>query len=101
MDTDSSLNPPSYIPASAAPFFQEYDFTRLDIGEHAELIIERILAYGNRAELRWLVQIYGWEKIRDWIAELGLYRLPLIRYNLWCLVFEAPKEERRRGVWDK
>jgi hypothetical protein len=93
--------PSSSIPSSAAPFFQEYDFTRLDVTEHAGLIIERILAYGNRAELHWLVQTYGWETIRGWIAGSGLYRLPLLRYNLWCLVFEVPREERQRGVWDK
>jgi hypothetical protein len=36
------------IPASAAPFFQEYDFSQLNIRDHASLIIERILSDGDR-----------------------------------------------------
>ena len=87
------------IPSSAAPFFQEYDFERLDQQEHGQLVIERILAYGSRAELRWLVTTYGWEAIRGWIALSGPRRLPRSRYRLWCIVFDLPTEERARGVW--
>ncbi len=101
MSTESVPDPSTAIPASTAPFFQEYDFTHLDVSQHAELIIERILAYGNRVELRWLVQTSGWEKIRAWIAETGNRRLPLIRYNLWCLVFDVPQEEQRKGIWKR
>jgi hypothetical protein len=43
------------IPPSTAPFFQEYEFESLDVHAHSHLIIERILAYGSRAEVRWLV----------------------------------------------
>lgn len=87
------------IPRSAAPFFQEYDFDSLDPHEDARLIIERVLAYGNRAELRWLVENYGWPLVKDWIAESGSRRLPWSRYRLWCVVFDIPPEERPRGVW--
>jgi hypothetical protein len=41
------------IPFSTTPFFQEYDFDILDIQAHAHLIIERILTYGSRDEVRW------------------------------------------------
>jgi hypothetical protein len=88
------------IPASAAPFFQEYDLKKLHVGTHAALIIERILAYGNRAELRWLVAAYGWEQIKEWIAETGVKRLPKGRYRLWCLVFDLPQIERLEGIWN-
>jgi hypothetical protein len=87
------------IPTSAAPFFQEYDFQKLDPQEHGSLIIERILAYGNRAELRWLVQTYGWDSVRDWIIRMGASRLPKSRYNLWCIIFDLPHEERSKRLW--
>ncbi len=87
------------IPPSTAPFFQEYDFASLDPQAHGPLVIERILAYGSRAELRWLVQTYGWEALRAWVAQSGLQHLPKSRYHLWCIIFDLPEEERRKGVW--
>ena len=43
---------------SLAPFFQEYDLATLDVQRSANTIIERVLQYGNRAEIRWLFQAY-------------------------------------------
>ncbi len=63
------------------------------------MIIERILAYGSRAEARWLVQTYGWEALRAWVAQAGARRLPWSRYRLWCVIFELPMEARPRGIW--
>ena len=45
------------IPRSLAACFQEFDLERLDPAQHADLVIERVLAYGDRRELRWLWQI--------------------------------------------
>ena len=87
------------IPVSAAPFFQEYDFTSLDVRQHAALIIERILAYGSRAEVQWLLATYGRKTVRDWVAHSGLQRLPLRRFHLWCLVFELPLTEKPQRIW--
>jgi hypothetical protein len=90
---------PEKIPSSAAPFFQEYDFARLDVREHAALIIERILAYGNRAEVRWLLETYGREPVEDWIQQSGVRRLPWRRYHMWCLVFDLPEQEKPARAW--
>jgi hypothetical protein len=90
---------PLYIPESARPFFQEYDFAVLDLDQHADLILERILAYGNRAEVRWLIQVYGQPRIQGWLAELGLRRLPWRRYHMGCLVFGLPEPEKPHRIW--
>lgn len=45
---------PMALPSSIKPYFQEYDFSRLAVDIHAELVIERVLNYGNLEELRWL-----------------------------------------------
>ncbi len=91
--------PAPHIPPSAAPFFPEYDFARLDAQQHAALIIERILAYGNRAEVRWLLDTYGREAVRGWIEQLGARRLPWHRYRMWCFVFEVLMAERPKRIW--
>ena len=91
--------PGSPIPPSTRPFFQEYDFAQLDVDEHSALIIERILAYGNRAEVRWLLGTYGREQVKDWVEARGVYRLPFRRYNLWCFVFVLELKEKKRSAW--
>ncbi len=97
MTEDFLPGPP--IPTSTRPFFQEYDFSQLDVQEHAVLIIERILAYGNRAEVRWLLHTYGRAEVSGWVADRGIYRLPFRRYNLWCFVFELKLKEKKRSAW--
>jgi hypothetical protein len=87
------------IPISTRPFFQEYDFLQLDLHEHVTLIIERILAYGNRSEVRWLLKTYGKDQVKAWVDSSGVYRLPFRRYNLWCFVFGLEKKERKRSAW--
>lgn len=87
------------IPATAKPFFQEYNLDLLNVDQHADLIIERILAYGNRAEVRWLLEIYGRDQVRDWIIQLGISRLSRRRYHLWCFVFDLPERNTPVRVW--
>jgi hypothetical protein len=87
------------IPPSAWPFFQEYDPAKLDVQQHAALIIERILANGSRAEVRWLLTTYGRVVVRAWVEEMGASRLSARRYRLWCLVLKLPEQEKKKGAW--
>jgi hypothetical protein len=91
------------VPRSLAPCFQEYNFEIIDPDRHGDLVIERVLTYGDRQEVRWLLGRLGRSRVVDWVQRLGARRLPWRRYNLWCVVFglgEArhprPPEER---VW--
>ena len=90
------------IPLSLTPFFQEYDLEQINPAKHQHLIIERVLAYGNRQELRWLFNLYDDQQIISWIQETGHRRLPYRRYNLWCVLFELPIRRIRSGenlIW--
>ncbi|GEM_PF-585742 len=91
------------IPASLAPFFQEYDLSKLDAEQHWELIAERTLSFGNRAEVRWLLKRYGRARLVKWLRQMGWRRLPKRRYNLWCVVFEIENREsvlrEKQSVW--
>jgi hypothetical protein len=89
------------VPKSSSAFFQEYRFETLDGVKHAALIMERLLAYGNRSEIRWLFDNYGLEEIRHWVKEHGDRLLPRRRYELWRVLFDlpgVPKTERHQ-VW--
>ena len=89
----------SLIPASAAPFFQEYRFETLDAEADAPLVIERILAFGNREELAWLFHYYGRERIRDWVSENGQRRLGRRRCNMWQVLLDLPQTPRGPQAW--
>jgi len=88
------------IPVSAKLFFQEFTFSKLDPREHASLVMERILAYGNRAEVRWVFDFYGVSQLQKWVSEDGLRLLPKRRYHLWCVVLDlAPETAQKKSQW--
>lgn len=76
------------IPSTLAPFFQEYDLTSLDLQSAAPLIFERILQFGDRAELHWLFTRYPRRQIRDWVMQFGRERLPHPHLDFWQIVLE-------------
>lgn len=77
------------IPASLAPFFQEYDITRLTPQKDAATIIERTLRYGSRAELKWLFQEFPRAVISDWLKNWGRFALPAAHLSFWRLLLEV------------
>lgn len=87
---------PNGLPRSLTPSFQEYAADLIDLDADADLVVERTLAYGDRHEVRWLYQRYGWDHIAGWLQRMGARRLPFRRFNLWCVVFGLPPAERSR-----
>lgn len=80
------------IPASLAPFFQEYNIARLNPEKDSFTIIERTLQFGNREELRWLFSVYSRSQVADWIKRFGKERLPQPHLTFWKIVLETTNE---------
>ncbi len=76
------------IPATLAPFFQEYDLARLNPQIDSATIIERALRYGSRVELKWLFAEFSHAQISEWIQAWGEYALPDPHLSFWRLVLE-------------
>jgi hypothetical protein len=90
------------IPESLAPCFQEYVFDTLDLERDHDLIIERALAYGNRDEVRWLIDRFGHGDVADWVAQEGQRRLTRHRYRLWAVLLigeEPDSKSESRSNW--
>ena len=88
------------IPETTKPFFQEYESERLNLERDGDLIIERILAYGNRDEVRRLLRYYGEDKVRRLLSESGTRRLPRRRYKLWRVLLNVAESQREsNSVW--
>lgn len=77
------------IPATLAPFFQEYDIALLTPQNDTATIIERTLRYGSRAELKWLFQEFPRTAIRDWLKDWGSFALPAPHLAFWRLLLEV------------
>jgi len=76
------------IPFTLAPFFQEYAFDQLDLQSATPLIIERVLQFGNRAELHWLFTQYPRTQIVDWFIRYAKERLPNPHRAFWQIILE-------------
>ena len=87
------------IPTSLRFAFQEYGLDELDLAEHAFTVIERTLAYGNRAEVGWLFARYGSQRLVEWLQQGGWRTLPKRRLKLWATYFDLPPFPERRGIW--
>jgi hypothetical protein len=77
------------IPLSLTPFFQEYDISKLTPEKDAHTIIERVLQFGNRAEIKWLFETYSDETIKVWIKRWSNNRLPEPHRTFWRIVLEV------------
>jgi hypothetical protein len=73
----------SRIPVGLKPYFQEYDIARLDIPRDANLIIQRVLEFGNWEEIRWLFETYGGRRIRLFLREHGQRWLNPVTFHYW------------------
>ena len=87
------------IPQDLQFAFQEYDLNSLDPDSDAFVIIERVLAYGNKAELRWLFKRYGHRRLVGWLQQGGWRLLSQRRLNLWTTYFNLPPFPERKNVW--
>ena len=94
------------IPAGLKPHFQEYDIARLDITRDANLIIQRVLEFGNWEEIRWLFETYRSKRIRLFLRERGERLLKPITFNYWRRLMgirrwrKSPFSTPKRDLWN-
>jgi hypothetical protein len=74
------------IPISLTPFFQEYDIKKLTPENDSHTIIERVLQFGNRAELHWLFTVYTQAEISSWVRQHGRDKLPQPHRRFWQII---------------
>lgn len=75
--------PDAKIPDRLAAYFQEYDFTQIDLAKDVNLIIQRTLEFGTWDEIRWLFQLYGAKRIRIFLRDYGERWLSPVTFNYW------------------
>ena len=84
-----NIPPPGYL----RPCFWDIKFEKLDPRGRPRFVIERILEYGGREAVRWMLDSYPREEI---VA--GLLRSPHLSprtANFWALFFQVDGEQIR------
>jgi hypothetical protein len=76
------------IPLSLTPFFQEYNLAELNPQTDSHTIIERVLQFGNRGEIRWLFGTYTKDEIANWVMKFGNEKLPQPHRTFWQIILE-------------
>lgn len=76
---------PNGLPQSSAWLFPEYSFAQMLPDEYAGVIIERILEQGSWAEVNWLFDYYGEQRITEWVRRHGFRLLSPRSFALWRL----------------
>lgn len=82
------------IPETLVPYLQEYDAAALDLERDADVIIGRALEFGTRAELRWLFQRYGRDRMATFVRRRGFRTLSRRAFNYWRLILDVGEFER-------
>lgn len=86
------------IPDVISRFFWEYDPHALDVVQHADLIIGRLMEHGDWAAMRWLRRTYSTERLRRFLETRGQRILPQRELNYWALICDIPADIRQRWL---
>ncbi len=96
---ETLLLTPLGIPVKLRPYFQEYILEDLDPVRDSFTVIERTLAWGDIAELRWLFKQYGPDRLGRWVQQYGWYGLPRRRLKLWLCVLHIHDYRQGQRIW--
>jgi hypothetical protein len=91
-NSTSSLN--GMIPENLHPYFQEYDVKQIDLAEQADLVIQRILEFGDWEDLRWLFFTYRVKRVLLFLKQHGERWLCPPVFNYWCKLIRIRKWQK-------
>ncbi len=86
------------IPKHLKPLFWSYRFETLDLEKDKRLIVKQILNYGTIEDWKWLVFVYGEEKVKSIIEKLYESEFRLKALKLVELIFKTKPIYASRGV---
>ena len=80
---------PNGLPNTSQWLFPEYDFKEMGTEGHAGVIIERLLERGSWAEINWLFEVYGEQRLAGWLSLHGFRLLSPRSFALWRLILKV------------
>ena len=90
----------SVIPEQFEPAFWSYNIKALDLERDQELIITRLLNYGDWDAVRWVHKAYGEAAIRAVVSQprRGVWLPRVLNFWLKMLGIELSREKQKRAL---
>lgn len=85
------------LPARLRKFFWEYNFSHLSWKADRDLILARVLEFGDWNSLRWLRQRFPDAELRTWLIERRGADLSARHLRFWELILKLP--HRQVSAW--
>ena len=80
-----------HLPKFLHKYFREIDFAKLDFDKSKIYILKRILEYGDKKIVRWMVNNFTKDEIKNALKRLRGF--PAKTANFWALIFDIPRDE--------
>lgn len=84
---------PECLARDSTFLFPEVDIHHLNVLEDWRYILGRVLEYGTLDSVRWAMETYGRDRIREFILGRGLRILSRKTVNYWALILGLQEEE--------
>lgn len=96
------------LPPDLYPLFWDCRPEIIETESHAPFVLERVLEYGSLASVRWALQAYGIERVKEFVRGRGLRTLSRKTLSLWTLLlglegeacFEKSSLSLSRPFWN-
>ena len=72
--------------------FWDVDFETIDVQAHVDGIMARVLERGLLADVQWLIDVYGLDRIHAFFKDVGSPEIGHRTRRFWRLVFNAKEE---------
>jgi len=92
------VNSKRRLPEFLFHFFWEYDPTTIDLADHADLIMNRLMSRGTWDAMVWLKNHYSRGQLVSFLTRRGRTKLPPRELNYWAFICGVPSSTRRRWI---
>jgi hypothetical protein len=90
----ASVSGEAPLPTFLHALFWEFNVRGIDIVQHADTIMGRIMERGNWQAMRWLRTAYPTDRIVSYLERRGKKVLPPREVNYWAFVSGVPEDKR-------
>jgi hypothetical protein len=94
------------LPPDLENLFWDCDFSSVDLDQHRNFVIRRVLDRGDWDSIRWLRKAVGDTAIREWFLAKNGGGLDPRRLQFWGIILDLPADrvdewirEARQSVW--
>ena len=86
------------LPKEFKKYFWDVDFKKISLKENINLVLSRILRFGNMKAVRWLLKNISPKKIKEYLLLMGDRQLDWRSNNFWRLFFGLPALRREKAT---